>query len=153
MQKIRCYDNQGKAVDVALADLGFDTAVYGILILAEHVLLQRDRQTKLWLLPGDQLSQGEIPQNLLEDSFNQLLKKTYTVGVLVKVEDRYIIDQRRKALHLATLYYRMERPLTPYAALPPPQHPHFEWVPLNELNRKNMLFGYTAVTATINLNN
>ncbi len=147
MQKIRCYDNQGKAVEVALADLGFDTAVYGILILAEHVLLQRDRHTKLWLLPGDRLGQGEIPQNLLEDSFNQLLKKIYSVGALVKVEDRYIIDQRHKAWHLATLYYQMERPLTPYAALPPLQHPHFEWVPLNALNRKDMLFGYTAVTA------
>ncbi len=153
MQTIRCYDNKGKAVDVALADLGFDTAVYGILILADHVLLQRDRQTKLWLLPGDRLGQGDIPQNLLEDSFNQLLKKAFTVGALVKVEDRFVIDRRQKAWHLATLYYQVERPLTPYATLPPPQHHHFEWVPLSELDRKKMVFGYTAVEAATNLNN
>lgn len=152
MQKIRCYDTQGKAVDVALSDIGFDTAVYGILILADHVLLRRDPHTKLWLLPGDRLGKGEIPQNLLEDYINQLLKKTYVVGTLVKVEDRFVIDRHQKAWHLATLYYHLERPLLPYDALPPPQHPQFKWVPLSELNRKQMVFGYTAVEATQNLN-
>lgn len=152
MQTIRCYDQEGKAVAVALSDLGFDTAVYGILILADHVLLQRDRQTQLWHLPGDRLGKGEIPQNLLEDCFNHLLKKTYTVGALVKVEDRYVIDQHCKAWHLATLYYRLERPLTPYDALPAPQHPHFAWMPLDTLNRKKMAFGYTAVATALNLN-
>ncbi len=151
MQTVRCYDDFGQPVDVPEDKLGFDTAVYGILILHNHVLLQKHPRTRLWQPLGDRLRKGETPNQLLKNICIQLFDAPFKVGALLAVEDRFVVDRRRSGLQLATLYYSLDRTtgMLPNFLLPLPNNT-FSWEPLHGLTRQQMQFGYTAVQTAQN---
>jgi ADP-ribose pyrophosphatase YjhB (NUDIX family) len=60
------------------------------------------------------------------------------------VEDQYVMDSDRRAWHLSVVYYALERPST---AATISDSSKIEWVPLDELDRSQMQFGYEAVQA------
>lgn len=147
MQTVRCYDAQGNAADVAVDQLEFTPAVYGIFIENEQILLLRHPQTKRWVLPGAWLGVKETPHELLRRVFRQLLGITPEIGPLLFLEDRYELD-RRQGWHVATLYHAVERPTTAVAApVQMRQNSIASWLPLNQVQRHEMQFGYEAIQA------
>jgi ADP-ribose pyrophosphatase YjhB (NUDIX family) len=146
-QKIRCYDVFGQATDVAADQIEFATAVYGILITNDNILLIQQPKTRLWHPPGDHLQRGETPEQLLRDTFRQITRADLTAKTLLHVEDQYRIDRRGKAWHIAALYYAVQRPSTGILAPIPGGQATLSWQPLATLTRKQMQFGYTAVQA------
>lgn len=148
METIRCYDAQGGYTDVAADQVAFQAAAYGIFIENEQVLLVQHPQTRLWQPPGAPLVNNETPHDLLCHVFRQILGVTPLVGPLLFVEDRYELDKRRQAWQVAALYYGLKRPSST-AAVPAEiaSSGLSAWVPVGQLQRKQMQFGYEAVRA------
>lgn len=147
-QTIRCYDSQGNAVDILADQLQFTPAVYGIFIENEQVLLLRAAENSLWQLPGAWLGSNETPDQLLRRLFRQLLGIMPLIGPLLFVEDRYELDKRRQGWHVATLYYALGRPSSPVPTLAATRlHSQAAWIPLNQLERQQLHFGYEAIKA------
>jgi ADP-ribose pyrophosphatase YjhB (NUDIX family) len=144
MTTILCHDVSGGTFPVAPEALFFRPAVYGIFIENSQVLLQKQPQTMLWQPPGTILAENETPTQAVRHIFRRLTGMTPRVGVMLYVEDQYVMDSDRRAWHLSVVYYALERPST---AATISDSSKIEWVPLDELDRSQMQFGYEAVQA------
>ena len=148
MATVSCYDVYGKAVPVATESIAFRPAVYGILIENDQVLLLRHPRTELWYPPGSVLASHDTPTQTVRHYFRQLTGMTPILGPLLFVEDQYYIDDARQAWHLSVLYYVLDRPVataTTPADVESSAEP--DWLPLVELKRNQMQFGYEAIQA------
>lgn len=149
MATIICYDAYGNAVPVASEALTFRPAVYGIFIESNQVYLLKHSDTSLWYPPGIVLSELDTPTQAIRHRFRDLTGMTPTLGPMIYVEDLYHIDEDRRAWHLSALYYALLRPNMATAASPAEtsQTEELVWVPLEDLARNEMQFGYEAVQA------
>ncbi|RMH02304.1 MAG: hypothetical protein D6706_00395 [Chloroflexi bacterium] len=146
MATIRCYDIYGDSVPVAPEALTFRPAVYGIFLNNNHILLMRHPKTDLLYPPGEILTPSQTPTQAIRHTFRRLLGTTPLLGPLLYVEDRYYLDESRTAWHLSQLYYALDRPTT-MAALPQQADSDVDWIPLKELTREQLWFGYEAIKA------
>lgn len=148
MATVCCYDVYGNAVPVAPESIAFRPAVYGIFIENEHILLLRHPQSELWHPPGSMLAAHETPTQAVRHYFRQLTGMTPILGPLLFVEDQYHIDGARQAWHLSVLYYALDRPTATAATLAELESSaQPDWLPLAELERNQMQFGYEAIQA------
>lgn len=148
MSNVCCYDVHGNAVSVAPEAITFRPAVHGIFIENAQILLLRHPQTGLWYPPGSVLAPHETPTQAVRHYFRQLTGMTPILGPLLFVEDQYHIDSAQQAWHLSVLYYALDRPTaaaTTLSELDSSAQPR--WVPLAELERNQMQFGYEAIQA------
>lgn len=144
--QITCYDVYGEAVFVPTANLCFRPAVYGIFIEKDHILLTAHEVTKLWHPPGLIIEQQVEVELSLQQYFWQAIRMIPSVVELLWVEEQYRVDAANKAWHLSVLYYEVKRPLaTVSTAIKTDQL--FAWIPLVDLHRSNMQFGFEAVQA------
>ncbi|MCL4265055.1 MAG: NUDIX domain-containing protein [Anaerolineae bacterium] len=144
MTTILCHDASGGTFPVAPEALFFRPAVYGIFIENSQVLLHKHPQTMLWQPPGTVLAENETPTQAVRHVFRRLTGMTPRVGAMLYVEDQYVLDSDRGAWQLSVVYYALERPST---AATISDTSKVEWVPLGELERSQMQFGYEAVQA------
>ena len=150
MATIRCYDEDGRAFPVSPEAITFRPAVYGIFIENEAVLLMRHPRTERWQPPGGILGDVDTPTQAVRHHFRNLTGITPVLGPLLCSEERYVLDSERRAWHLSPLYYALERPpmtATTLAELSGEQET--SRVPLADLRREDMQFGYDAVQAAI----
>jgi ADP-ribose pyrophosphatase YjhB (NUDIX family) len=147
MTTILCYDGHGNEVTVSSDAVIFRPAAYGILIENEQVLLTSHRQTGLWHPPGSILETHETPTQSLKHHFRRVAGLAPLVGPLLFVEDQYRLDEQECAWQLSVLYYALDRPL--YSTMSVSEMDLFEanWIPLAELRRSNVQFGYDAIQA------
>jgi len=148
MATVVCYDIQGNAVPVAAEAVIFRPAVFGIFIENNQIWLQRHPQTGLWHPPGVILEENETPTQAIRHYFRKVTGMTPALGPLLFVEDQYHIDDNRRAWHLSVMYYALERPTAAAPTLAEPdssQQP--DWVPLADVKRLQMQFGYEAIQA------
>jgi 8-oxo-dGTP diphosphatase len=145
MNLIYCYDRDGEAVSVPADSLLFRPAVYGILIENEQILLSTDRQTGLWHPPGHILEPHETPAQALTHHLRRVAGLTPLVGPLLFVEDQYLLHENQQPWHLSLLYYALDRP--PYFKMALNEMETFEatWVPLTQVKRPNLQFGFDAI--------
>ncbi|MCP4362563.1 MAG: NUDIX hydrolase [Chloroflexi bacterium] len=144
MATIICTDNLGNPIPVAPEALTFRPAVYGIFIENNQILLQQHPQTDLWHPPGTILAENETPTQVIRQTFQQLIGMIPKLGPMLFVEDQYIIDDERRAWHYSVLYYSLERSPTASAISDSSQT---TWLPLDNLEREQMHFGYEAIQA------
>ena len=69
------------------------------------------------------------------------------VRSLVFVEDQYRVEETGQAWHLSALYYQLARPDAAAAIVDLRGAFLPEWVPLSDLQRTQMQFGFEAVQA------
>lgn len=147
---IHCYDALGNVVPVPDDSVQFRPAVYGILIDEyEQVLLLRHPQTNLWQPPGSILDPQETPKQAVRVYFRRITGITPNVGSLLLVEDQYHITQDEKAWHLSMMYYAMEKPTLTTTTMGESSDPDIDtrWVPMAELDRTKLQFGWEAILA------
>lgn len=144
MATILCYDVSGGTFPVAPEALLLRPAVYGIFIENSQILLLKHPQTLRWQPPGTVLAENETPTQAIRHVFRWLTGMTPRVGAMLYVEDQYVLDNDRRAWQLSVVYYTLERPST---AATISDSTKVEWVPLSELERSQMQFGYEAVQA------
>ncbi|MBE2197684.1 MAG: NUDIX domain-containing protein [Anaerolinea sp.] len=147
---IHCYDTSGNATPVAPESVQFRPAAYGILIDEyEQVLLLRHTQTNLWYPPGGILSPQETPKQAVRFHFRRIMGSTPQVGSLLFVEDQYRITDDNQAWHLSMMYYAMEKPTLSTTTLGESVDSDVaaRWVPVLELDRTKMQFGWEAIQA------
>jgi len=148
MATIVCYDVFGNAVPVASESITFRPAVYGIFIENSQILLQKQPQTDLWHPPGTRLTASDTPTQMIRHYFRQLIGLTPVIDSLLFVEDQFFIDEERRAWKLSLLYYALERPLTAATAFTESEEAsQTTWVPLADLQREQIQFGYEAIQA------
>lgn len=150
MATIRCYDEDGRSVPVAPEAITFRPAVYGIFIENDTVLLWRHPRTQRWQPPGGILDDLQTPDQAVRYHFRNLTGITPLLGPLLYTEDRYVLDRDRRAWHLSHLYYALDRP--PLTSTTPAElsgEQEISAVPLAELRRQDMQFGYDAVQAAV----
>jgi ADP-ribose pyrophosphatase YjhB (NUDIX family) len=148
MATVCCYDVYGNAVPVAPESIVFRPAVYGIFIENDYILLLRHPQSELWHPPGSVLASHETPTQAVRHYFRQLTGMTPILGPLLFVEDQYHVDDARQAWHLSVLYYALDRPVATAATLAELEGSvQPGWLPLAELKRNQMQFGYEAIQA------
>lgn len=148
MATIICHDVHGKPTPVAAEALQFSPAVYGIFIENELVLLQKQPKSGLWQPPGRPLTAQDVPTQALRHLFRELTGVIPVVGPFFYIEDQFFLDEEQCPWHLSLMYYLVERPPVAATALPAVatvQQP--EWVPLAEISRAGMQFGYDAIQA------
>ncbi|NJN55484.1 MAG: hypothetical protein HC804_12460 [Anaerolineae bacterium] len=91
------------------------------------------------------LAENETPTQAIRHAFRRLTGMTPRVGVMLYVEDHYVMEEgERHAWQLAVVYYALERPST---AATISETSKTEWVALPDLQRQQMQFGYEAVQA------
>lgn len=144
MATIICYDIHGNGVPVAPEALLFQPAVYGLFIENNQILLDKQEETGLWHPPGAILNNLETPAQVMRQTFRKFTGMTPTLGPLLYVEDQYLIDAERRAWRLSVMYYGLQRPST---AATLKESDRLEWVPLADLKREQMQFGYEAIQA------
>lgn len=144
MATVLCHEVSGGTFPVSPEALLFRPAVYGIFIENSQVLLQKHPQTALWHPPGTVLAENETLTQAVRHAFRRLTGMTPRVGVMLYVEDQYIMDSDRRAWQLSVVYYALERPST---AATISDSSKIEWLPLDTLERSQMQFGYEAVQA------
>lgn len=144
MATIICHDVSGNTFPVAPEALIFRPAIYGIVIENGQTLLQKHAQTDLWYPIGAMLPENQTPNQTICHLFRQLTGINPLLKELLYLEDRYLIDDDRRAWHLAALYYRLERPSI---TVPLAETSDVEWVSLDQLDRVTMQFGYEAIQA------
>ncbi|MCA9996257.1 MAG: hypothetical protein KDE56_10950 [Anaerolineales bacterium] len=141
-----CYDVYGNAVSVAASDIVFQPAVYGIFIENERVLLAHHPVTGLWHPPGDILTSSLRPEQAIRRYFQQQLRILPDLDGLLWLEERYVLDEQGQAQRLSVLYYGLKRPFdTKSVAIK--TGALLQWVPLADVERTRMQFGYDAVQA------
>lgn len=145
MATIICHDIQGNPIPVAPEALIFRPAVYGIFIENNQVLLHKYQYSSLWCPPGAILAAHETPNQIIRHTFRKLTGMTPKLGPMLYMEDQYLFDGERRAWHFAVVYYALERPST--AATLSMDSGITEWVPLADLDRRQMQFGYEAIQA------
>lgn len=147
---ISCYDVHGNIVLVPVDALQFNPAAYGILIDEyNQVFLLRHAETRLWYPPGGQMAVHETPLQMVRAAFRRATGITPQVDRLVYTEERFEVDEAGRPFHIVALYYRLSKPDIISASMGETAATTLEgrWIPLNELSRPLMQFGFTAITA------
>ncbi|MCP4422347.1 MAG: NUDIX domain-containing protein [Chloroflexi bacterium] len=148
MATIVCYDVYGNPIPVAVESITFRPAVYGIFIENSQVLLQQQPQTNLWHPPGSMMAASDTPTQVIRHYFRQLTGLTPAAGSLLFVEDQFYLDEERRAWKFSALYYALERPLNTATALTESEEDTLiSWLPLDDLQRTQIQFGYEAIQA------
>jgi hypothetical protein len=148
MSTLICHDVTGKPIPIASEALQFRPAAYGIFIENELILLQKQAESGLWHPPGRPLRPQDTPAEAIRYHFRQLIGVIPIIGPFLFTAEIFIIDPAQNAWREAQTYYLVERPPVTETTLPavgtaaPP-----EWVPLSEINRAQMQFGFDAIQA------
>ncbi|MEM7113125.1 MAG: hypothetical protein AAF614_11880 [Chloroflexota bacterium] len=143
---VTCYDVYGKAVSVATADIVFRPAIYGVLVENDEVLLTAHPTTKLWQPLGLILEEHIEAEQALQRYLQRVIQVVPAVKSLLWVEEQYRVDEEKRAWHLSALYYDLKRPLS--SGSPDlNSEQRLAWIPLADLNRSQMQFGYDAIQA------
>lgn len=143
---ITCYDVYGNHVSVAISDIAYRPAVYGIFMENERVLLATHSATGLWHPPGLVLTTSLRPDQAIRHYFQQQLRLLPELDALLWLEERHLLDEEGQAWSLSMLYYGLKRPFdTKSVAVK--TGALLQWVPLDEVERTRMQFGYDAIQA------
>ncbi|MBK8986967.1 MAG: hypothetical protein IPM39_12970 [Chloroflexi bacterium] len=150
MSSVHCFDNDG-LIHLAAADsLAFASAVYGIFVENDRLLLLSQKSTQLYAPPGCILTFHQVPTQAIRHYFRRLAAITPNLGPLLLLEDQYRwLDGR--AWRIAAMYYAVSRPFTAAIYLNETLEPDATptWIDPDALQRDQFLFGYKAVTAGI----
>lgn len=143
-----CYDALGNAIAVPQEELTYRPAVYGLFIEHGSIWLLRHPETQLYFPPGIILGNDQTPQSSLLAHLRQLTGLTLVTGPLIFLEEQYRVDEAGQAWHLSAMYYGVTRPsLAVTMPVELSNEPAAEWLPLSELTREQMQFGYQAIQA------
>jgi hypothetical protein len=145
---IWCYDALGTAIPVAPERLVYRPAVYGLFVEHGKVWLLRHAANGYFYPPGVILLEYHTPLHALLAHLRQLTGLTLAAGPLLFLEEQYRIDDAGQAWHLSAMYFAVHRP--PLAVTMPVETgtvPDAEWLPLNDVTREQMQFGYQAIQA------
>jgi hypothetical protein len=143
-----CYDAMGNAIAVAPERLTYRPAVYGLFLEHGEIWLLRHPVTGFYSPPGLILLEHNAPQQALLSYLRQLTGLTLFTGPLLFLEEQYRIDESGQAWHLSAMYYAVLRPSL--AVTMPVETGRIidaDWVPLADLTREQMQFGYQAIQA------
>jgi ADP-ribose pyrophosphatase YjhB (NUDIX family) len=146
-----CYDASGNAVAVAPERLAYRPATYGLFLEHGEIWLLRHPYTQLFYPPGVILAEHQTPRQALLACLRRMTGLTLATGPLIFLEEQYRIDETGQPWHLSAMYYAVLRPSLA-ATMPVEANESLEkswasWVPLNELTREQMQFGYQAIQA------
>ena len=147
MTTLICYDLHGHQHPVAVDDLIFRPAAYGIFIENNHILLAQNKTTQLWHPPGGVLESGATPIQSIRQSFTQIVGTVPHIGSLVFVEDQYLY-QDNQGWHLSAMYHALYRPTASTTSLfETADETKWAWFEVTELQREQLQFGYEAIKA------
>lgn len=148
MSKTACFDVHGNIHQLPQEKVQFRPAVYGIFIEDGQILLLPHPQTGLLMPPGSMLTLFETPTQSIRQYFRQLIGIIPDLGPLLFVEDRFTLDEQKQGWHLSALYYALERPSTNTSPLAEWEGaPRPEYIPLTNIKREDLQFGYEAIQA------
>jgi hypothetical protein len=143
-----CYDALGNAMAVAPEKLVYRPAVYGLFVEHGEIWLLHHPDTRLYYPPGLIVAENQSPRPALLACLRQLTGLTLATGPLLFLEEQYRMDESGQAWHLSAMYYGVLRP--PLAVTMPVETNttvQTSWVPLGDLTREQMQFGYQAIQA------
>lgn len=126
----------------------FRPAVYGILIENHYALLQQDAVSGLWRPVGTVLENGQTPLQALCVRFRAVADFSPRPGPLVYMEERRSTDADGSCWRLSHLYYLVHAPsgIATETDAPNGNSPQqVAWLPVHELRRDQMEFGYAAI--------
>ena len=149
---IICYDVAGNAVPVNPDAITFRPAVYGIFIENRQILLLKHPENSLLSPPGQILADNQVPAQAIRHYLRNVTGITPTLGPLIFLEDLYQIDAQERAWHLSAMYYALTRPRMTSPALladlpGSAENADSLWLPLADLKREQLAFGYEAIQA------
>lgn len=148
MPTITCFDAYGNPHLIPQDKVQFRPAVFGIFVEDAQILLTRHPQTNLLMPPGCILAPFESPTQSIRHYFRQLIGIIPDLGPLLFIEDQFTLDDQQQAWHLSVLYYALERPSTNTSPLAEWEGaPRPEFVPLADIKRELLQFGFEAVQA------
>jgi ADP-ribose pyrophosphatase YjhB (NUDIX family) len=121
---------------------------YGILVENDQVLLHSHPGTDLWRPPGGVVESFQTPELAICRYFQASAGIMPRVESLLQTEERYWVDNQEQAWRLSVMYYVLRRPSTGIAGLVDFEKPaRPEWVPVDDLHREQVQFGYQAIKA------
>ncbi|MFW6183919.1 MAG: NUDIX hydrolase [Chloroflexota bacterium] len=141
-----------KQSEPAAGEQIFRPAVYGILIENHYALLQQDAQSGLWRPVGTILEQGQTPLQALCVRFRAVAHFSPSPGPLVYMEERRNIDADGRCWRLSHLYYLVHAQSGIVTETDGPNgdgSQQVAWLPVHELSRDQMAFGYVAIQTAL----
>ncbi|PIE80435.1 MAG: hypothetical protein CSA11_08170 [Chloroflexi bacterium] len=147
MTTVDIFDAQGHLHAVPSQSISYRPAAYGIFIEHDQILLLRDQETDLLLVPGRHLAENEVPAQILRTYFQEWAGITPRLGALLFIENQYQ-QEDGQFWQFSALYYEVKRASLASIAFPHQAGQYSpEWLPLDNIDRKQFQFGYEAVQA------
>ncbi|MDJ0754064.1 MAG: hypothetical protein QNJ45_11130 [Ardenticatenaceae bacterium] len=144
---IYCQDEFGQLFPIPHDAVEEKTAVFGILLEGQKVLLQVNPVTDLLELPGGVLENNQSFDQGLRQLFRGATGAETTLGDLVFVNQSFH-KVETGGVKQANLFFRLWRATTSkrhFIDFDNPLRP--QWVPLRELERSKLQFGFDAIHA------
>lgn len=142
---IYCQDHAGQLFPVPVEAISEGTAVFGLLIEGQKILLQIDPKTGLLALPGGRLDHNQTFDQGLRQLFRGATGADTVSGELVLVTHTYHKSDQG-GIKMANLFYRLFRAShnqRHFIDFDNPLNP--QWIPLRDIKRKTLLNGYDAI--------
>ncbi len=145
-QQVAVVDNHGRVQFVPQASVRYSPAVYGVLVEENRALLCVHSVSGFYLFPGGRVTTGQTVEEAVRQRFRAATGITPYVQGLLLVEEALVLDEESRPWHLTLLYYRLSRPPVGQMGLIDFENSAKpDWVPLNQLERNQMQFGYDAL--------
>ena len=146
---IYCQDQFGQLFPVPADAIEERTAVFGILLEGQKVLLQVNHETNLLQLPGGLLDNNQGFDQGLRQLFRGATGADTTLGELVFVSQSFHKVQIG-GIKRANLFFQLFRSTQSnrhFIDFDNPLRP--QWIPIRDLKRSTLQFGYDAITAAV----
>lgn len=145
-EQIAVVDAHGRVVMCDPAQLQYSPAVYGVLVEESRTLLCLHPISSFYTFPGGRVTDGQTMEQAVRQRFRAATGITPYVQELLLVEEQFVLDEEEQPWQLTLMYYRLSRPPVGHMGLIDFENPAKpDWVPLKNLTRQQMQFGYDAL--------
>ncbi len=145
-KQVAVIDAHGRVVMIAPAEIRYSPAVYGVLIEENRALLCVQPASGFYTFPGGRVTDGQTVEQAVRQYFRAATGITPFVQDLLLVEEQFVLDEETRPWQLSMMYYRLSRPPVGHMGLIDFENSAKpDWVPLKNLTRQQMQFGYDAL--------
>jgi ADP-ribose pyrophosphatase YjhB (NUDIX family) len=146
VDELPVVDGHGRVHLVPRHTIQYSPAVYGILVEENRTLLCTHPTSGFYQFPGGHVALGQTVEQAMRQQFRTATGITPYVGQLLLTEEMWLWDETSGAWNLTHLYYRLSRPPIGHMGLIDFENPAKpDWVPLPQLQRTQLQFGYDAL--------
>lgn len=145
-KQVVVVDTHGRVHPFPPTEIQYSPAVCGVLIEENRALLCTEPTTGLYTFPGGRVQGGQTVEQAVRHYFRADTGITPLVQTLLMVEEQLRLDEETGPWQLSMMYYQLARPPVGHMGLIDFENAAKpDWVPLKNLTRQQMQFGYDAL--------